>query len=493
MQIRSARLGLALAATVGLSAFAAAPVVAADFPAADSGYHTYAEMVAEISPAQAAHPDIVALFSIGKSYQGRDLWVAKVSDNVGDRRARARGPVRWRSITPASTSRSSKPRHPALAHRRLRAPIPGRVHGEHPRGVDRLRGQPGRRRVRPDGHPPIGSGARTASRTRGRPRSGRDLNRNYGYHWACCGGSSGIESPPHVSRAERVLGTRDPRPPRLHASRRIGGRQQIKTRHHVPLGRRAGPLAVRLHEDRRAGDITIDDHAALVAIGKKMAATNGYTPMQIDSLYVTDGDEIDCAYGRERICMYTFELYPAHAQVSSAQRFYPPDEVIGPQTARNREAILYLIERPGAGTSSWEGPGELRAAVRRLRDHRGVGGQPARTDTAPTGVWRRCDPHHHSAPVGSTTSGSRRSSQGPRPGRRPPVRRRRWRDDVRVGSRRAARGDLGALTFRFYLSHGANSTSADCFRAYVGARTAHGRWCGRSGAAERRSAHLDGS
>ena len=39
-------------------------------------------MVAEIQAPQAAHPDIVALRSIGKSYQGRDLWVAKVSDNV---------------------------------------------------------------------------------------------------------------------------------------------------------------------------------------------------------------------------------------------------------------------------------------------------------------------------------------------------------------------------------------------------------------------------
>ena len=39
-------------------------------------------MVAEIKATQAAHPDIVQLRSIGKSYQGRDLWVAKVSDNV---------------------------------------------------------------------------------------------------------------------------------------------------------------------------------------------------------------------------------------------------------------------------------------------------------------------------------------------------------------------------------------------------------------------------
>ena len=39
-------------------------------------------MVAEINATQVAHPDIVQISSIGKSYEGRDLWVAKVSDNV---------------------------------------------------------------------------------------------------------------------------------------------------------------------------------------------------------------------------------------------------------------------------------------------------------------------------------------------------------------------------------------------------------------------------
>ena len=39
--------------------------------------------------------------------------------------------------------------------------------------------------------------------------------------------------------------------------------------------------------------MTMDDHAALVAIGQAMAAINGYHPMQSSSLYVTDGDEID--------------------------------------------------------------------------------------------------------------------------------------------------------------------------------------------------------
>ncbi len=92
--------------------------------------------------------------------------------------------------------------------------------------------------------------------------------------------------------------------------------------------------------------MTVDDQAALAAMGRKMARMNGYHPMQSSGLYITDGDEIDWAYGSQRIWMYTFELYPSHAKVSSSTaRFYPADELIARETDRNRDAILYLIER----------------------------------------------------------------------------------------------------------------------------------------------------
>ena len=55
---------------------------AEDFPVVDAAYHNYAEMVAEIQQAAAAHPEIVSSFSIGQSYEGRELWAVKISDNV---------------------------------------------------------------------------------------------------------------------------------------------------------------------------------------------------------------------------------------------------------------------------------------------------------------------------------------------------------------------------------------------------------------------------
>ena len=53
-----------------------------DFPSADSRYHNYAEMNAEIDQRLAAYPGIMSKRVIGKSYQGRDIVAIKVSDNV---------------------------------------------------------------------------------------------------------------------------------------------------------------------------------------------------------------------------------------------------------------------------------------------------------------------------------------------------------------------------------------------------------------------------
>ena len=53
-----------------------------DFPPADAAYHNYAEMSDEILAVATAHPDIVSRFSVGQSYEGREMWAVKISDNV---------------------------------------------------------------------------------------------------------------------------------------------------------------------------------------------------------------------------------------------------------------------------------------------------------------------------------------------------------------------------------------------------------------------------
>jgi hypothetical protein len=66
--------------------------------------------------------------------------------------------------------------------------------------------------------------------------------------------------------------------------------------------------------------------------------------MQSSGLYITDGVFADWAYGRHRIFAFTFEMYPS---AFGAETFYPPASVIPEQTARNRDAVLYLLANAG--------------------------------------------------------------------------------------------------------------------------------------------------
>src|SRR4051812_44226573 len=79
-RLRAGLLGLTL--VLALAAAAPAGAATTDFPAGRTGYHTYAEMVADIDAVVAAHPTIVEKVAIGHSYEGRTIWAVKISDNV---------------------------------------------------------------------------------------------------------------------------------------------------------------------------------------------------------------------------------------------------------------------------------------------------------------------------------------------------------------------------------------------------------------------------
>jgi carboxypeptidase T len=473
MQPRVSRPAIALAVAMAIASWGAAigPVAAADFPTYDSGYHNYAEMVAEIHAAQAAHPAIVQVHSIGKSYQGRDIWVAKVSDNVATDEAEPE--VLFDSLHHAREHLSLEQNLAIL--RWLTAGY----------GTDaRITNIVNAREiwivfaVNPDGaeYDLTGSPYRSWRKNRQPNASttaiGTDINRNYGYRWACCGGSS--SSPSSITyHGSSAFSTPEARAMRdFMASRRIGGRQQIKTAitFHTAGEQILWPYGYTATDI--PSDMTTDDHAALVALGKHMAATNGYTAMQSSSLYVTDGDEIDWAYGHEHIFMYTFELYPSGGTGNA--RYYPPDEVIGPQTARNKAAILALIE---AAACPYSLIGKTRQDCGALYDNfETYGGwitNQLRTDTATAGAWQRANPAATARQAGTVPSGSYALVTGARAG----TTAHSYDVDGGVTTVRSAPVRLpaviGALTFRYYLAHSSNSSSMDYFRAYVEDATGH--------------------
>ena len=418
---RGPLLALALLLASALSVTAAPAVAAADFPAKDARYHTYAEMVAEIQAAQAAHPDIVAIRSIGKSYQHRDLWVAKVSDHVATDEAEPE--VMFDSLHHAREHLSLEQNLALLRWLTTGYGTDGRitrivnnreiwiVFAVNPDGAEYdLTGSP-YRAWRKNRQPNAGTSA-----------IGTDLNRNYGYHWACCGGSSASKSAVtyHGSSAFSTPETRAIRD--FMASRRIGGRQQIKTAitFHTAGAQILWPYGYTKTDV--PWDMTADDHAALVALGKKMARTNGYTAMQSSSLYITDGDEIDWAYGHEHIFMYTFELYPSHSQVSSTARFYPPDEVIGRET-RAQQGGHPDPDRGGRlpVRGDRQDPDPLRTAVRRPRDLRRLDRQPTPQRHGQGRRMAAREPVEDRPPGGHRHRPARgRWSPAPRPARRRP-------------------------------------------------------------------------
>jgi carboxypeptidase T len=192
----------------------------------------------------------------------------------------------------------------------------------------------------------IASGSYRSWRKNRQPNSGSssvgtDLNRNWGHKWGCCGGSSGSAS------SETYRGASAESAPEVKVvadfarSRVVGGEQQIKAAIDFHTYSELVLWPYGYTTDDTAEGLTQDDRDAFAAVGEKMAAGNGYTPEQSSDLYITDGTIDDWLWGVHKIFTYTFEMYPSGF---GGGGFYPPDEVIGEETARNKDAVLQLLE-----------------------------------------------------------------------------------------------------------------------------------------------------
>jgi len=167
---------------------------AADFPSADATYHNYAELSADTQAIANAYPSIVQRFSLGTSYEGRQIWGLKVSDNV-------------------ATDETTEPEvlftHNQHAREHLTVEMALYLLNEltSKYGTDsRITNAVNTREiwivpsVNPDGSEyDVATGSYRSWRKNRQPNSGStaigtDLNRNWGWQWGCCGGSSGTFS-----------------------------------------------------------------------------------------------------------------------------------------------------------------------------------------------------------------------------------------------------------------------------------------------------------
>ncbi len=464
---------------------------AAAFPAADAGFHDYGEMAAHVEQVAAANPSIVSRFSLGRSYEGRELWAVKISDNVGvdedepevffnsGQHAREHLTVEMALyLLDELTSQYA-------SDARIRAAVDGRetwiVFN-----------------VNPDGSEfDVATGTYRSWRKNRQPNSGStyvgtDLNRNWGYKWGCCGGSSGLTSsdtyrgPSPFSAPETQLMRN------FIDSRVVGGRQQIR----VAIDWHAYSELVLWPYGYTTADtdtgLTADDQATFATLGRAMAGSNGYTPEQSSDLYITDGTSLDWMWANHRIFAYTLEMYPK----TSSPGFYPPDEVIATETARNREAVLMLIEHADCPYRAI-GKQAAYCGTQLFGDDfeaaRGWTANAGGTDTATSGRFERGDPEATSSSgpkqLGTTTSGLNDLVTG------------------RIAGKSASTNDLDggltsvtsapvtlsgasayALTFQWYLGHGRDSSTSDFLRVRVVGDTSSATVFEQRGAATDRDA-----
>ncbi|MEU4803258.1 M14 family metallopeptidase [Actinosynnema sp. NPDC023587] len=305
-----------------------------DFPSGYTGYHNYQEMVAELNQTVRDHANLVKLSSIGKSYEGRDLWLLKISDNPGvdesepevlftcNQHAREHLTVEMclRIIKQYTDGYATSPAIKDLVDSREIWIVTS---------------------VNPDGAEyDIASGSFRAWR-KNRQGSGTDPNRNWGYKWGCCGGSSSSPSSetyrgPSAFSAPETQRVRD-----FVNGRVVGGVQQIKSHidWHTYSELILWPYGYTTADTAPGLDAT--QASAFSTLGRRMASLNGYTPEQSSDLYITDGSVNDWMWFQHKIWSYTFEMYPRSAGGTSG--FYPRDTQIAPQTARNDSAVELFL------------------------------------------------------------------------------------------------------------------------------------------------------
>ena len=362
--VRLGRVAAPLLIATTLVLPAAAPVAAAepDWPAANSGYHNWPELVAEIQQAAVDYPSIVSVFSIGTSSQGLDIWMAKVSDNVAEDEAEPEV-----LVDALHHAREHLTTEQALA-------LLGWLTRDY--GTDETVTRLVDTRevfiifaLNPDGmrYDLTGTPYRAWRKNLQRDAAGNaqytDINRNYGYRWGCCRGSSGKRSSgtyrgPAPFSAPETRALRD-----FVNGRVVGGVQQIRT--HVTLHTN-GQLILWPYGYTTANvpsDMSALDHAALVALGRAMAARNGYVAKQSSDLYVTDGDQIDWMYGRHRIFSYTYELFPTEKATVWGDH-YPDDSFIAAQTERTGRRCSTSSTAPHAPMPTWAAVRQRPTAAR---------------------------------------------------------------------------------------------------------------------------------
>ena len=298
-------------------------------------YHSFAELEAELRVLEASYPGLAAVHVIGQSLEGRNIYGLKISDNVG--------------LDEEEAETLFLGCHHAREWISVEVPLLiGRHLLENYSADSRVRDIVDRSEVwivplvNPDGleysiH--VYRYWRKNRRANDDGSFGVDLNRNYGWEWGCDNNGS---SPYPQSAVYR--GTAPFSEPESAAVRDFVGRRSF-------LG------LVSFHSFGQIilypwgyARIPVEGEGAerMIALAEEMSrrmesyrGTRYAFGQAGSSLYLTNGDTTDWAFGVHGIPAYTIEVSPVSDQEGG---FFNAESEILPIFYENLEAALYLIE-----------------------------------------------------------------------------------------------------------------------------------------------------
>jgi carboxypeptidase T len=390
------RLGVVML-LMSVMTFATAPVAQAstpEFPVGYERYHSNAEVDAALDVAVATYGQgtgaILKRYVIGQSFEGRDIWAVKISDNVA---------VDEDEPEVLSESAMHSREHITVEMALYMIDLLTQNYGGGDALGQRVTNIVNSREIwiipvlNPDGTEFDISGGvfhkwrknrQTFNWTR---KVGIDLNRNFGFMWGNKGSSAKVKSGqyrgqfPFQATEAQVL--RD-----FVLGRRVGGKQQITS---VFNWHSFGEFIMWPYgytKEDIPPTMTVDDHSAFVALATQMAALNGYRAHQGSDSYIYSGDFPAWAYGDQRLFVFTFEMYPRWG--ARAGGFYPPASVVDAQVQRNREAVLYFLEQADCPyRAAGLGATNCGPLYEDFEIDRGWTINPSGTDSATSGAWER--------------------------------------------------------------------------------------------------------
>lgn len=312
---------------------ASSPILnASDFPNNDSLYHNFNELSDALKKMATDNSDIIAIDSIGKSVEGRDLWHLRISTDLENSKQK-----------PAALFIGG---HHAREHLSIDVPLrlTQKFIEAYRAGDERIVRLVQTREIHiipmanPDGaEHDIATGSYKLWRKNRRHNSdgsyGVDLNRNYGFQW----GTGGSSKDP---RQDTFMGPAPfSEPETLALKTFIEQQENINTllSFHTYSELILYPWGHSYNSISEIKDLNV-----FTKMAEKMSEWNKYTPQQASALYIASGDTTDWAYGDQHIFAFTFELDPKNTFGGGG--FYPGPNVIDSVVQKNWEPFLYMME-----------------------------------------------------------------------------------------------------------------------------------------------------